>query len=149
MHVDRFDPLGFPRSIVCCDAACFERGRNNPSGLCGCWATARGGPVFKAALEFNPMTTTTQNPTTKERSTDRFYSRGINDHRDAQDAPPCPVPKTDQVSIRDQVHEAFEHVAMGNGCTLPMLLEETQERGIADNDVRHVIQCEEGHGYKR
>ncbi len=49
-------------------------------------------------------------------------------------------------SIRDQVHDAFDHVGMGLSCLLPVLLKETRERGIHDDDVKGIIQSDEYYG---
>ncbi len=46
-------------------------------------------------------------------------------------------------SIRSQVHEAFDFVALSLSCTLEMLLVETRARGIPDNDVAYVLACDE------
>lgn len=53
--------------------------------------------------------------------------------------PPGPL----HVLTRVAIHEAFEHVALGMACTLPMLLQETRRRGVADNDVRRLLSEEE------
>ncbi len=45
--------------------------------------------------------------------------------------------------IRNQVHEAFDFVALSLSCTLEMLLEETRARGIPDTDVSYVLACDE------
>ncbi len=50
---------------------------------------------------------------------------------------------TEEVSVRDQVHDAFERVAMGSSCTLPMLLVETRSQCIDDQEVRDIISSDE------
>lgn len=50
-----------------------------------------------------------------------------------------PLPPTKRAAI----HDAFNRVALSLSCTLPMLLEETRRRGIADEDVRRLLSEEE------
>ena len=45
--------------------------------------------------------------------------------------------------IDKQVHEAFDYVALGAACTLPMLLDETRKRGVDDDDVLEVLSNDE------
>lgn len=45
--------------------------------------------------------------------------------------------------VRQEVHAAFEFVALSLSCTLPMLLEETRRRGLSDDDVRTVLTIDE------
>lgn len=49
----------------------------------------------------------------------------------------------DSAAIRNAVHAAFDHVALSLSCTIPMLIEETRRRGIADEDVRRILEEDE------
>ncbi len=52
-------------------------------------------------------------------------------------------PDPPEPTLRDQVHAAFDRVALSLSCTLPMLLEETRRRGIADDAVSEVLLADE------
>lgn len=39
----------------------------------------------------------------------------------------------------EQIHAAFDHVALSMSCTVAMLLEETRSRGLKDSDVCNVL----------
>lgn len=41
--------------------------------------------------------------------------------------------------IREQIHHAFDHVALSLSCSLIMLLQETRSRGIYDDSVQHIL----------
>lgn len=46
-------------------------------------------------------------------------------------------------TVREEIHRAFDHVALSMSCTLPMLLAATRARGIKDEDVLSVLTLDE------
>lgn len=45
--------------------------------------------------------------------------------------------------IREQIHQAFDRVALSSSCGLSMLLTETRRRGIYDHSVKHLLELDE------